>query len=69
MLPETEDEIPPDGSVGGHYTMEEVTTAGGGRWVGEASPYAMSLGVILYLLGSCLFMYWLNGQPWVPELM
>ena len=32
MLPE--DEIPEDGSVGGHYTMEEVCARGGGEWIG-----------------------------------
>ena len=33
------DEIPEDGSVGGHYTMEEVCARGGGEWIGEqAAP-------------------------------
>ena len=36
MLPE--DEIPEDGSVGGHYTMEEVCARGGGQWIGKPSP-------------------------------
>ena len=30
----TEDEIPEDGSVGGHYTIEQVCAKGGGLWIG-----------------------------------
>jgi hypothetical protein len=32
LLPE--DEIPEDGSVGGHYTIEQVCAKGGGLWIG-----------------------------------
>ena len=30
------EEIPEDGSVGGHYTMEEVCAEGGGQWIGAS---------------------------------
>jgi len=38
MMSEANDEIPEDGSVGGHYTMEEVCERGGGQWIGQYHP-------------------------------
>ena len=35
IRPEDEETIPADGSVGGHYTMEEVCANGGGEWIGR----------------------------------
>ena len=51
ILPE--DEVPEDGSVGGHYSMEQVCAKGGGEWIGETSPYTTILGVTTYLVAMC----------------
>mmetsp|Transcript_19273 Transcript_19273/g.63774 ORF Transcript_19273/g.63774 Transcript_19273/m.63774 type:complete len:90 (-) Transcript_19273:78-347(-) len=65
-----EGEIPADGSVGGHYTLEEICAVGsGGVYIGETSPYTMFFGATLHIVLGCLFMIWINRQPWVPELM
>mmetsp|Transcript_16386 Transcript_16386/g.41364 ORF Transcript_16386/g.41364 Transcript_16386/m.41364 type:complete len:90 (+) Transcript_16386:1-270(+) len=69
--PEEGQEIPADGSEGGHFTMDEVISGSKhkGFYIGEVTGLSIFFNCLTWIVGTCLLVIWLNTQAWVPPVM
>lgn len=69
VLEGDKEEIPEDGSYGGHYSLEEVCGDMECEFLGEWHPWPAWIGILFYHLAIAVLIAWLQQQPWVPSTM